>query len=98
MIGIDAHEAALAIVGAIVREWDPYGLLARGAPRDEFDSEIGRIAAQIHRISSALEASEVIARVFGAAFDADAFTPTSCTVPGQKLFLGLSEAGLLTGV
>ena len=31
---------ALEVVGSVIHDWDPYGLIAGGAPADEFDSEI----------------------------------------------------------
>jgi hypothetical protein len=42
-----AYKRALDVVGAVVRDWDPYGLIDGGAPADEFDSEIAAVITQI---------------------------------------------------
>ena len=43
----DDYRRAIEVVAAVIREWDPYGLLRTGAPQDEFDSEIAGVVAQI---------------------------------------------------
>jgi hypothetical protein len=52
-----AYKRALQVVGSVVREWNPYCLLAGGAPADEFDSEIAGVVAQIPRIKTEREAA-----------------------------------------
>ena len=47
-----AYKRALQVVGSVVREWDPYSLIAGGAPEDEFESEIAGVVAQIPRIKN----------------------------------------------
>ena len=90
-----AYKRALQVVGSVVREWDPYSLIAGGAPVDEFDSEIAGVVAQIPRIKTEEEAVLALSRVFTSAFEADDFTPEKCTEAGKKLFAALSASGLV---
>jgi len=89
------YEQAVSVVRAIVHEWDPYSLLAGGAPPDEFDAEIASIVAQIPRIRSRKDAAHAISRVFSSAFQREGFTPDDCAETGAKLFDALSERGLV---
>ena len=52
------------ITADVIRKWDPYQLLAGGAPRDEWDSEISSVVAQIPRMHSATDAAAAVCRVF----------------------------------
>jgi hypothetical protein len=90
-----AYKRALEVVGSVVREWDPYGLIGGGAPEDEFDSEIAAVVTQIPRIKTEKEAALALSRVFSSAFEAERFTADNCTEAGEKLFAALSASGLL---
>ena len=57
------------IVKPHIDQMDYYGLLASGAPKDEFDSEIQEICRRIRAEQSAAEIAEVIADVFNKNFD-----------------------------
>jgi hypothetical protein len=89
------YKRALQVVGSVVREWDPYSLIADGAPADEFDSEIAGVVAQIPRIKTEKEAVLALSRVFSSAFEAARFTPEKCAEAGKKLFAALSENGFV---
>jgi hypothetical protein len=91
------YKLALQVVGAVVREWDPYSLLASGCPANEFDSEIASVVSQIPRIKSEQDATLALSRVFASAFTAERFTPDECQVAGVKLFAALSANGLVGG-
>lgn len=86
---------AIRVAGEAVRAWDPYGLLASGCPREEFDSEIAAVAAEIPRIRSARDATLALSRVFSSAFEPKGFTPDDCAAVGAKLFAALSANGLI---
>jgi hypothetical protein len=83
------------VTADVIRKWDPQGLLAGGAPVDEFDQEIASLVAQIPRIHSAVDASHAVSRIFSSSFEADSFPPDMCSEVGKKLFVALSEQGLI---
>jgi len=89
------YNRALQAVGSVIREWDPYTLIAGGAPEDEFDSEIAGVVTQIPRIKTEKEAVLALSRVFSSAFEAARFTPEQCTEAGKKLFAALSTNGFV---
>lgn len=66
------------IVKTVIDELDLYGLLAGGAPADEFDNESREIANRISKHRTPHQIARVIADVFNKAFDlhakADEFT------------------------
>jgi hypothetical protein len=86
---------AIAAVRDVISQWDPYSLLAGGAPADEFESEVRSIVAQIPRIRSAHDASYAISRVFSSAFEPRSFKPEDCAEVGGMLFRTLTEQNLL---
>ena len=51
------YKRAFEVVREVVHAWDPYCLIAHGAPRDEFDHEVACVVAQIPRIDSAFDAA-----------------------------------------
>jgi len=93
--GKQQYRELFALVGEVVREWDPCGLLAGGAPRDEFDGEIGRVVAQVPRIHSAADATAVVSRVFGSAFEREEFAIETCAPVGERLFARLRAGGFV---
>ena len=90
-----AYKRALQVVGSVVREWDPYSLIAGGAPADEFDSEIAAVVTQIPRIKTEKEAVLALSRVFSSAFEAERFKPEDCSEAGKKLFAELLANGFV---
>ena len=90
------YDDAVATVGSVIRAWDPYSLLASGAPADEFDAEITRLVPRIRHIHSPADAATEISSVFSAAFEPEYFTPQACAEVGTRLFERLQEAGLLS--
>jgi hypothetical protein len=90
----DDYDAALHIVGAVVRSWDPCGLISSGAPTYEFDSEIAQLVTLVPSISSPSAAAAALSSVFSASFEPELFSPAQCSVPGQELFAKLAAAGL----
>jgi len=79
----------------VIRTWDPQGLLAGGAPIDEFDKEIASLVAQIPRIHSAVYASHAVSRIFSSSFEAESLPMEVCSEVGKRLFAALSEQGLI---
>ncbi len=71
-------------------------LLAAGAPRDEFDAEIARLATRIRYIHSAQDAAREISAVFSDCFSPEESPAYSCAQIGAKLFDELQRAQLLS--
>jgi Domain of unknown function (DUF1871) len=92
-----AYQLAIQVVGSVVREWDPYSLLADGAPEDEYESGIALVVAQIPRIKTEMQAALALSRVFSSAFEAEQFTPEQCAEAGKKLYAALSANGFIDG-
>jgi hypothetical protein len=93
--GREKYQQMWDITANVIRNWDPYGLLAGGVPPDEFDHEIASLVAQIPRIKSGEDATLAVSRIFGSNFDSSSFPADSCRDAGEKLFAALLEKGLL---
>jgi hypothetical protein len=89
------YRSALSVVRTVIHQWDPYGLLAEGAPRDEFDREIASVVSQISRIKSSKDASRVVSRVFSSSFERNLFRPDHCAEVGENLYAALKAHDLL---
>jgi hypothetical protein len=85
----------LLIVRKLIHDWDPYRLLEIGAPEDEWDREILRIAGCVNRICNPADAAEVISEIFTEAFQPKGFGQADCAEIGTKLFTALNDAGLI---
>ena len=90
------YEKAIEIVGGVIRAWDPYCLISEGAPIDEFDDQIARIAARVSKFRSPADAAQVISDVFSRSFGPDTFSAADCSEPAQRLFSELGSAKLLS--
>jgi hypothetical protein len=82
------------ITADVIRKWDPYQLLAGGAPRDEWDSEISSVVAQIPRMHSATDAAAAVSRVFASSSNLPA--AGEFAEVGAQLFARLQERGFIT--
>jgi hypothetical protein len=89
------YDRAFAVVRDAIVAWDPYGIVGGGAPRDEWDSEVASIVAQIPRIGSAKDAAHAVSRTFSSALDRNRFTPEDCEGVGAQLFEALVNASIL---
>ena len=90
------YKEATEIVGSIIRAWDPYCLIAEGAPPDEFDSQIAKITAKVPSFRSSSDVASAVSAVFLASFGQDEmFSPSDCSEPARQIFLELGRANLL---
>ncbi len=89
------YERALLTIGEIIRAWDPYDLIAEGAPQDEFDAEIAQLTTQIPRIRTVDDAAQAISTVFSEAFGPDNFQVENCREVGRILYDGLVRSGFI---
>jgi hypothetical protein len=94
-LGKRQYRELLALVTAVIAEWDPYALLAGGAPPDEFDAEVASVVTQVSRIKSAADAAHVVSRVFSSNFEPEPFTPEACAQVGKRLFAVLQARGFV---
>ncbi|HEV2800718.1 MAG TPA: DUF1871 family protein [Pyrinomonadaceae bacterium] len=91
------REKIFDAVRSVINEWDPYDLLAGGAPDDEFGSEISAVIRQLDRIRSPRDASYVISRVFSSSFEPESFQVEHCQSVGERLYSALVERGIIEG-
>ena len=89
------YEKAMEIVGGVIRSWDPYCLIAEGAPLDEFGDQISRITARAPDFRSPMDVAQAISDVFSASFGQDTFSVSECLVPARQVFTALGHAKLL---
>ena len=80
-----------AAVRQLVHEWDPYGLLAGGAPLDEWDGEIASLVAQAYWIGSPADGALAVSKVFSSAFQPEGFSPSDCAAVGARLHAVVTE-------
>jgi hypothetical protein len=92
----DDYERACRITRELIDEWDPYSLLASGAPADEFEPAAAAIVVYVPKFRSAEDAVQAVSEVFSARFEPEYFSPQHCRIFGEKLFYSLRSAGLLT--
>lgn len=89
------YKRAQLVVKAVIDAWDPYALLAGGAPRDEFSEEIDQIVRHLPQIKSEDDAIKVISEVMASSFDADNFKRATCVEVGKQLFARCIEEKLI---
>jgi hypothetical protein len=89
-------ELANQIVSELVRQWDPYSLLASGCPNDEFDPEVSSIVSNISSIHTEQDATRIISEVFSSAFEPEHFTEDICKPYGRDLFAILDQKKLIS--
>jgi len=88
-------DRAIQICRGVITDWDPYSLIANGAPSDEFDSEILAVVGQLDRIRSRNDAVHAVSRVFSFAFEPEYFGFHACADVGATLFEQLVQAKLV---
>jgi hypothetical protein len=86
---------AFDVVRRAINNWDPYALIAGGAPVDEWESEVASIVAQIPRMASSTDAAHAISRTFASALEPGLFSPEDCEGVGIKLYRDLVDAKIL---
>jgi hypothetical protein len=98
-MGQDADEDDIRQeVRRLVHKWDPYALLAHGAPEDEWDFIIAMILAKVPTIRSPLDARRVVFEVFSSQFGSHNFPMESCSSYGDDLFRALARLGMVDGL
>jgi hypothetical protein len=85
----DPNETAadLAFLRRVLNEWDPYGLVAQGAPEDEFDSEREEIYRAL--VSGEVRSESALAeRIFAIYTEwlGNVFTLEECSSVARKIW------------
>ncbi len=77
------------IVKKAIDKWDPYALLASGAPKDEFDSETNMVLTKINIDSNVEEIANVISEVFSEMFFPEDFPVEDCIDVAKSIYENL---------
>jgi hypothetical protein len=89
------YRKAIEIVRAEISAWDPYALLAGGAPVDEFDAEVSEIVAGLAGTRTAGELASLVANVFRASFDDSSFDVATCSDVASRIMRALDERSIV---
>ncbi len=89
------YEQVLLAIKEVIHSWDPYALLSGGAPEDEFDGEIGKLATKLREIKSEKDIANSLRQVFESSFELNASDDEYLKI-GEKLFLNLKKHNVLT--
>jgi hypothetical protein len=92
----DDYDRAIAVTREVVHAWDPYDLIAGGAPADEFDDEIARMVARLPKIADPATAGQHVEDIFTAQFGRGVLDRKEADAIGERWFAALRQAGLLT--
>ncbi len=91
----EKYKSLISIVRGVIHRWDPYGLLAGGAPMDEFDHEIALVAARVRQIRTEADSVTILSAVFSEMFIPGDFILERCADPGRELFEELRNTGFI---
>lgn len=80
------YREAIAVATAVINDWDPFGLIAGGAPKDEFEGEASRIVAKAHEVHTPEALAIVVSEVFSSSFDPEVFPVEACLPVASRLF------------
>ena len=89
------REKARAIIRGLVHKWDPYALIAHGAPANEWDDEVEQIVERIHRFESPMDGARVLSEVFSSSLGPAGFEPERCREWAEELHQALAATGLI---
>ena len=73
------------IIKKIIDKWDPCGLLAGGAPKDEFNDEIKKISSKINSNSNINDIANIISNIFLNSFNDKSFSVKNCIEVAKKI-------------
>lgn len=73
----DRYQKLLAGITAVVAQVDPMGLLAGGAPSDEYDREVSQLAPRVLRAASRADVEAAVTHVFTDAFGSGSVRPSA---------------------
>ena len=88
----------MQVIGGVIRKWDPYSLIAGGAPANEFDPQVSSLMTYVDKFRSREDVVNALSAVFSRAFDPAKFTPAYCAAPGSEIHEELIRHGLIKRV
>ena len=81
-----AYGSLYANVSRLLREADPMGLIAMGAPDDEYDPEVSTILPRLREAKAAVDVQRIVHEEFVRWFGADLVGPlTNCADIAEKM-------------
>lgn len=83
------------IVKQALNEWDPYDLIAGGAPENEFTEETTQIAAKIKKTETPAELALVISDLFTRNFESALFSVEECLPVAYRILSDIEARRLL---
>jgi hypothetical protein len=89
------YNELMETVGAAIKKLDPYGLIAGGAPSNEFDSEVAKISTEALKPTSVRDFASFIAEVLNESFG-KGFSTDSCLPVAKEIRSELKQKGLLS--
>ena len=93
---LDRSVRARTVIGEVIDRWDPCGLLALGAPANEYDPEVDDLAGRLSELTSAEACARQLSEVFQHWFGPSRrFEAEHLREVGDALFGALSEARLV---
>ena len=90
MLANDLTKYTETTVKYIINERDPLGLLAGGAPEDEFKNEIKKIIVLLSKVETVSQLAEGIATIFTNAFDRP-YSKEDYMETAQKIWIALER-------
>jgi hypothetical protein len=88
----------MQVISGVIRKWDPYNLIAGGAPANEFDPQVSSLMTYVDRFRSREDVVSALSSVFSRAYDPSKFTPAFCSAPGAEIHEELIRYGLIKRV
>jgi hypothetical protein len=88
-------QEAIAVATAVINEWDPYDLIAGGAPKDEFEGEVSRLVAKARDAHTPEALARLVSEVFSSSFELERFSVETCLPVASRLFEELQTHGFL---
>lgn len=90
------HQIILDIILQEITTWDPLGLIAMGAPMNEYDFEAVKITDKLEASTSITRIVDIVAQVFKKAFNDKRFTHERCHLVAARIYERLCNNGFLT--
>ncbi|HZH61965.1 MAG TPA: DUF1871 family protein [Metabacillus sp.] len=75
-----------SIVKEVIDEWDPFNILVKHCPDDEYDEEIKDIVEVLPKVKDAEELAKAINQIMYKAFDKDFKKSKDCLMIAKEIF------------